>query len=200
MQQKNEQRSNKSRTDATRSALIDAARRLFSEKGYAETSTPEVVKAAGVTRGALYHHFDDKVDLFRAVVTAEFVKVADQITASASANPTSAMEALRQGSRGYLEAMQDKGRVRIMLLDGPAVLGHAELGRIDRDTSADALRMGLDAAMTSGALPTLPLEALTVQLSALFDRAALAIAEGEDQDQHLSVLDAIFAGLAASDA
>ena len=200
MQQKNEPRSNKARTDATRSALIDAARQLFSEKGYAETSTPEVVKAAGVTRGALYHHFEDKVDLFRAVVTAEFVKVADQITASATAAPASAMEALRQGSRGYLKAMQDKGRVRIMLLDGPAVLGHAELDRIDRDTSADALRLGLETAMTTGEIRTLPLDALTVQLSALFDRAALAIAEGEDPGEHLSVLDAIFNGLASAGA
>jgi len=200
MQQKNEPRSNKARTDATRSALIDAARRLFSEKGYAETSTPEVVKAAGVTRGALYHHFEDKVDLFRAVVTAEFVKVADEITASATAAPASALEALRLGSRGYLKAMQDKGRVRIMLLDGPAVLGHAELGQIDLDTSADALRLGLETAMKTGEIRTLPLDALTVQLSALFDRAALAIAEGEASGEHLSVLDAVFAGLAASKA
>ena len=196
MQQKNRIRSNKSRTDATRSALIDAARKLFSEKGYAETSTPEIAKAAGVTRGALYHHFDDKVDLFRAVVTEEYLKVAADITASAKESPDSAIDALRQGSRGFLKAMEDRGRVRIMLLDGPAVLGHLELGKIDRETSADALRLGLAAAMQAGQIRALPIEALTVQLSALFDRAALAISEGDDRERHLEVLDAIFETLA----
>lgn len=192
MQQEKQTQTNKSRTDATRAALMKAARDLFSTKGYAETSTPEVVKAAGVTRGALYHHFEDKVDLFRAIVTEEYQKVAAEITASAKDNPTDAIDALRQGSRGFLAAMEDRGRVRIMLLDGPAVLGRAELDRIDRETSADALRLGLEDAMQAKQMKTLPVQALTVQLSALFDRAALAISEGEDRDQHLEILDTIF--------
>ncbi|MDX8353478.1 TetR/AcrR family transcriptional regulator [Cognatiyoonia sp. IB215182] len=196
MQQENQTRSNKARTDATRSALLKAARHLFSEKGYAETSTPEVVKAAGVTRGALYHHFSDKLDLFRAIVTEEYQKVAEEITSFAKADPTDAVDALRQGSRGFLKAMEDRGRVRIMLLDGPAVLGRAELDRIDRDTSADALRLGLEGAMQAGQMKTLPVQALTVQLSALFDRAALAISDGDDPNAHLEVLDAIFESLA----
>lgn len=196
MQQKNGTRSNQSRTDATRSALMKAARKLFAEKGYAETSTPEVVKAAGVTRGALYHHFEDKVALFRAVVTEEYTKVASQITASATEQAGSAVDALRQGGRGYLKAMQDRGRVRIMLLDGPAVLGRVELDRIDSETSADTLRIGLAEAMKAKQLKVLPIEALTVQLSALFDRAALAVAEGDDPEDHLKVLDSILATLA----
>lgn len=195
MQQKNESRTNRSRTDATKSALMKAARQLFAEKGYAETSTPEIVKAAGVTRGALYHHFEDKVALFRAVVFEEYTRVAADITASATDAPSSAIDALRQGSRGYLTAMDDKGRVRIMLLDGPAVLGQMEVDRIDRDTSADTLRIGLTEAMRAGEIKTLPIEALTLQLSALFDRAALAVSEGDDPEEHLIVLDAIFAAL-----
>ncbi len=196
MQQNNETRTNKSRTDATRSALLKAARRLFAEKGYAETSTPEIVKAAGVTRGALYHHFEDKLALFRAVITEEYLKVADEITASAKEMPGSAIDALQQGGRGYLKAMERPGRVRIMLLDGPAVLGQLEIDRIDRETSADALRLGLTEAMQAGEIETLPLDALTVQLSAMFDRAALAISEGDDPQDHLQVLDALLATLA----
>ncbi|MDX8348819.1 helix-turn-helix domain-containing protein [Cognatiyoonia sp. IB215446] len=196
MQEEKRTRSNKSRTDATRAALMKAARDLFSQKGYAETSTPEVVKAAGVTRGALYHHFEDKVDLFRAIVTEEYQKVAAEITASAKDDPKDAIDALRQGSRGFLAAMKDHGRVRIMLLDGPAVLGRAEIDRIDRETSADALRLGLEDAMEAKQMKTLPVQALTVQLSALFDRSALAISEGEDRDAHLEILDAIFETLA----
>ncbi|MEM1262963.1 MAG: TetR/AcrR family transcriptional regulator [Pseudomonadota bacterium] len=195
MQVGNKPRSNQSRTDATRSALLAAARELFSSKGFADTSTPDIVKAAGLTRGALYHHFADKEALFRAVVVNEYVQVAADIDASATAQPTSALEALRQGSRGFLEAMDDPGRVRLMLLDGPVVLGMAELSKIDRETSTDSLRLGLAAAMDSGELKTLPIDALTVQLSALFDRAALAISEGDNRDEHLAVLDSLFTAL-----
>ncbi|MEM8987586.1 MAG: TetR/AcrR family transcriptional regulator [Pseudomonadota bacterium] len=196
MQQKKQARSNKSRTDATRSALINAARTLFAEKGYAETTTPDIVKAAGVTRGALYHHFDDKVELFRAVVIQEYASVAAEITASATKAHSSAIQALRQGGRGYLEAMKNKGRIRIMLLDGPAVLGQIELNKIDRETSEDALRIGLAEAMQSKEIKQLPIEALTVQLSAMFDKAALAISEGGSAEDHFDVLDAIIMTLA----
>jgi len=195
MQEENETRSNKARTEATRSALIGAARALFAEKGYAETSTPEIVKAAGVTRGALYHHFEDKEAIFRAVVTEEFVAVADEINASAKSAPGSAIDALRQGGRGYLRAMESLGRVRIMLLDGPAVLGQSEIDRIDRETSADTLRLGLAEAMQAGEIRNLPIKALTTQLSAMFDRAALAISEGDNVEDHLQVLDTLLSTL-----
>jgi AcrR family transcriptional regulator len=195
MQEKKQPRSNKARTEAMRSALIGAARALFAQKGYAETSTPEIVKTAGVTRGALYHHFKDKEAIFHAVVTEEFVAVADEINASIKPAPASAIDALKLGSRGYLRAMQEPGRVRIMLLDGPAVLGQIEIDKIDHETSADTLRLGLAAAMKANEIRTLPLEALTQQLSAMFDRAALAVSEGEDPEDHLQVLDALIATL-----
>ena len=196
MQEKNASRTNKSRTEATRLALLTAARQLFADNGYAETSTPEIVKAAGVTRGALYHHFADKVALFRAVIAEEYKAVAHEIAASAEATPGSALDALRQGSRGYMNAMQDKGRVRLMLLDGPAVLGQFELNQLDRETSADKLRAGLLEAMRTNQIKTLPIGALTTQLAALFDRAALAVSEGDDAADHLAVIDALITTLA----
>lgn len=198
MQEQKVIRSNKARTDATRSALLTAARRLFADKGFADTSTPEIVKAAGVTRGALYHHFEDKLELFRAVITDEFTQVAAEVTSSATEAVGSAIEVLKQGGRAYLNAMTDTGRVRIMLLEGPAVLGQLELDRIDRATSTDTLRVGLEAAIQAGEIKALPLEALTVQLSAMFDRAALAISAGDDLDAHLSVLDALIGTLAVA--
>lgn len=191
-------RSNKARTEATRSALIRAARALFAEKGYADTSTPEIVKAAGVTRGALYHHFEDKEAIFRAVVTKEFVAVADEINASVKSAPRFSIDALQQGGRGYLRAMKNPGRVRIMLLDGPAVLGQIELDRIDRETSANTLRLGLAEAIQAKEIRNLPVEALTAQLSAMFDRAALAVSEGDNPEDHLQVLDALLATLKES--
>lgn len=195
MQQKDSRRSNAERTKATRQLLMSAARRLFIEKGYAETSTPEIVKAAKITRGALYHHFQDKTDLFRAVVRAEYEAVATEITAQATHNPTTAVDALMQGSKAFLDAMQAKGRVRLMLLDAPAVLGRKELDRIDQETSEDTLRLGLQAAMESGEIAHLPLTPLTRQLSAMFDRAALAIADGDAAQDHLAVFMAIFMSL-----
>lgn len=195
MQQKSTPRANKSRTEATRSALLSAARALFAQKGYAETSTPEIVKAAGVTRGALYHHFEDKEALLRAVLTEEYRAVAQEIDASAEAVSGTAIDALKQGSRGYLRAMATEGRVRIMLRDGPAVLGQAVLDEIDRSTSEESLRLGLLAAIDAGEIPALPIDALTVQLSALFDRVALAVSEGADTLAHLEVLDALLEGV-----
>ena len=196
MQQEKARRSNKARTEATRGALLAAARSLFVEKGYAETSTPEIVIKASITRGALYHHFADKADLFRAVVHAEYQAVETEITTSATREPRGTIDALLVGSRAYLDAMREPGRVRLMLLDGPAVLGRLELDAIDRETSADSLRLGLKAAMELGEIKPLPLEPLTVQLSAMFERAALGVAEGDDPDDHMAVFKAIFAALA----
>jgi len=195
MQQKTPKRSNKSRTEATRTALVAAARTLFAQNGYADTSTPDIVRSAGVSRGALYHHFDDKLAVFRAVVSEEYVAVAEAIDAFAGTAAGSAVDALKLGSRGYLRAMEDEGRVRIMLVDGPAILGQIELDEIDRATSADNLRVGLAEAMKAKQIKSLPLDALTVQLSAMFDRAALAISRGDSKKDHLRVLDALITTL-----
>ena len=176
-------RSNKARTEATRAALIAAARALFVEKGYAETGTPEIVAAAQVTRGALYHHFADKADLFRATLEQEAKAVAVQIERE-TANPVSALEAITLGTESYFSAMSVPGRARLLLVDGPAVLGHAEIARIDGEAGGEELRQGLAYAVEEGALEAVPLDAMAQVLSAAFDRAALAIAEGEPADDY----------------
>ena len=193
--EKSTRRSNESRTRETKAALLKAARKLFVEKGYAGTSTPEIVKKAGITRGALYHHFEDKEALFRAVLVDEYEAVASEIYRSATGAPQNTVEALMLGGTGFLNAMKDEGRVKLMLLDGPAVLGRQELDRIDRETSADELRIGLEAAMESGEIRKLPLDALTVQLSAMFDRAALSIADGDAMEPHVEIFAAFFNSL-----
>lgn len=156
-----------------RARLIAAARRLFVAKGYAETSTPEIVRAADVTRGALYHHFVDKADLFRAVVTAEADALADAIDRAARAQQGDPMAA---GSRGFFDAMTVPGRARLLLLDGPAVLGISEMNRIDAGGGRAALRAGLAAIHPDR--PAAELDALADVISAAFDRAALAISLG----------------------
>ncbi|HEX5513070.1 MAG TPA: helix-turn-helix domain-containing protein [Gammaproteobacteria bacterium] len=187
-------RSNQQRTEATRSALIDAARELFVAKGYAETSTPEIVAAAGLTRGALYHHFADKQALFRAVVEQESAAVAHEIEKATPAT-LSPQEALIRGGEAFLEAMAVGGRTRLLLLDGPAVLGRAVMDEIDNANGARTLREGIAEAMRVGMVPALPLEALTALLAAGFDRAALAVEAGGKVEDYRQVLGALIGGL-----
>ena len=194
MQQESVRRSNRDRTEATRADLIAAARKLFTEKSYAETGTPEIVAAAGVTRGALYHHFADKQALFAAVVEQEAQAVAEEID-HASPPSLSARDALVAGSDAYLAAMRTPGRTRLLLLDGPAVLGRAAMDAIDNRHGNRSLREGLVAAMRTRTLQKLPAEALTALLAAAFDRAALAIEAGAPVEDYRAVLMALIDGL-----
>jgi len=173
-------RTNRERTETTRLALLDAARALFVGKGYADTSTPEIAVAAGITRGALYHHFVDKRDLFRQVLQRESQAVAADIEAAAP-EQLSPREALLEGSKAYLNAMTAPGRTRLLLIDGPAVLGMEEIMALDDATSAASLRQGLERAGVGR--DEASLDALTPLLSAAFDRAALAIDAGADAEE-----------------
>lgn len=168
---------NRERTESTQLALIEAARALFVSKGYGDTSTPEIAQAAGITRGALYHHFADKRDLFRQVLARESMAVAADIEAAAP-EQLGPREALLQGSEAYLNAMTVPGRTRLLLVDGPAVLGMAEAMAIDDANAAQSLREGLKrAGMGRGEVSV---DALSQLLSAAFDRAALEIDAGAD--------------------
>jgi|TARA_A100001391_G_scaffold103323_1_gene68830 AcrR family transcriptional regulator len=195
MQYESAKRSNKQRSDATRAALIAAGRALFTERPYGEIGTPEIVGKAGVTRGALYHHFADKQALFAAVVDAEAAAVAREIEQS-SAQGAEPAEALLAGGRAYLDAMAAPGRTRLLLLDAPAVLGHAEAEAIDMCHSARTLQEGLSMAIAAGAMPPLPLDPLTQVISSAFDRAALAIEAGGSRGEWENVLEALLAGIA----
>src|SRR5579864_2130574 len=107
---------------ATRSALLKVARKLFAERGYAETATEEVVRRARVTRGALYHHFRDKQDLFKAVLREEQMKLAASIKAVA-ARQADPWRSLIAGCHAFLDACLDPAMQQILLTDAPAVLG-----------------------------------------------------------------------------
>src|SRR6516165_10537526 len=107
---------------ATRAALVKVARKLFAERGYTEAATEEVVRRARVTRGALYHHFRDKQDLFRAVLHEEERKLAGTVTAAAATEPDP-WRALKAGSEAFLDACLDPAVRQIVLIDAPAVLG-----------------------------------------------------------------------------
>lgn len=186
-------RSNKERTEATRLALIEAARRLFVEKGYAETATPDIVAEAGVTRGALYHHFEDKKALFRATLEREGQAVAEHIDRVA-VPAGSPREALLLGASAYFDAMAEPGRTRLLLLEAPAVLGFEGASAIDRENAEGTLAAGLSALLGPGA-DARKLAALTGLLSAAFDRAAIAIEAGAERAAYEGAIADLLDGL-----
>jgi AcrR family transcriptional regulator len=197
MQDKKERRTNRERSDTTRAELMAAARRLFIEKGYADTATPDIVAAAGLTRGALYHHFEDKKALFSAVAEAEAEAVAAE-TERAVSDGMRPREALIKGGDAYLSALALPGRTRLLLLDGPSVLGRTGMDEIDNRHGTRSLRGGILFAVRAGDLPqNLPIEEATQLLASAYDRAALSIETGGDPDEYRRALALLIDGLAA---
>ena len=191
-----ERKSNTMRTAETRRALIKAGRSLFAEQGFQETSTPDIVAKAGVTRGALYHHFADKQALFQAVLEAEGELIASEID-DGSKGAKSPLESLRQGARAYFKALSDPARARLMLVDGPAILGPQEMRRVDLKTGGEELRAGLAEALGSE-MPDDAIEARADLISAMFDRAALARANGSPADVYERAMDALLVAIVAA--
>lgn len=195
MQEETPNRSPRPQADrraATRTALLTAARALFADQGYAATGTPEIVAAAGVTRGALYHHFADKIELFRAVIEAEHAALAAAIAAATMA-PVDAIASLIDGGAAYLVAMNAPGRRRLLLVEAPAVLGQAEARAIDARYARASLAEGVRAALADGILPPVPETVFTDLLDALFDRAAEA--EIDVQGKYLAMIEAFLRGV-----
>jgi AcrR family transcriptional regulator len=182
-------RSNASRSQETRHALVAAARELFAEQGYSATGTPDVAARAGLTRGALYHHFADKQAVFRAVVEAEAAAVAREIERGSSL-AKDPLDALRRGAKSYFAAMSDPARARLLLIEGPSVLGAPEMRRIDLETGGRELRLGL-AEVLGGRAAKTEIEARADLISAMFDRAALARANGASRAVYERVLDSV---------
>ncbi|NUB44792.1 TetR/AcrR family transcriptional regulator [Fertoebacter nigrum] len=195
--QDDSRRSNKDRSDGTRAALVAAARGLFAARGFAGVGTPEIVAAAGVSRGALYHHFTDKEALFAAVVGAEMAAVAAVIRAGTEGCAT-ALEALVTGGEAYLAAMAEPGRVALLLVDAPAVLGPAVLAAMDAEQGGQTLREGLAAAVAAGEMRALPVGVMADLLSAAYDRAALGISLGGDAGEWRAALRQVIGGLQAA--
>jgi AcrR family transcriptional regulator len=190
-------RTNEARSRETRHALLDAARALFQEIGFAESSTSMIVQRAGATRGALYHHYPDKKAIFRAVLEREAEAVAEAIAASESHGGTaSALDLLLRGADAYLDAMQADGRTRLLLVDGPAILGAAEIAEIEGPHARASLRRGLQDLMAGAPLEHGALDALCDLLSAMFDQAALHVAGGASAAPYRDAITRLLAGLA----
>jgi AcrR family transcriptional regulator len=178
-----ERRTQAERSAATRRALIAAARPLFAERGYAAVGTEEIVRAAGVTRGALYHHFEGKRELFEAVYEEVEVELAQRIAAGAlQANASSPLEAMRAGTEMFLEASTEPETQRIVLLDGPAVLGWDRWREIAAAHGLGLIEATLAAAIEAGAIDPQPIKPLAHVLMGALDEAAMLVARADDPE------------------
>jgi AcrR family transcriptional regulator len=164
--------------EVTRTALIDAARQLFGHQGYVDTSTDEVVAQAGVTKGALYHHFHGKEDLFRVVFEQVQHEVSDQAVAE-FLGPDS-WEALVRGCDLWVRAHLDASVRRIVMQDARAVLGAEEVRAIENRYGAVALRGALRKAMHAGVLERQPLRPLALLLMGALSEGCFYIADESD--------------------
>jgi AcrR family transcriptional regulator len=165
------------RTAATREALIAAARPLFASAGYGGVGTEMIVREAGVSRGALYHQFGDKTDLFAAVFEAVEADVIGSIAAQVGDQPTlNPVQKIQLAARCWLDACEDPGLVRIALVDAPAVLGWARWREIgDRYGLALAQRLIAEATAV-GQIDPQPVEPLAYVLLGALRESALYIA------------------------
>lgn len=180
------------RTASTRAVLIDSARKLFADKGFAEVSTQEIVAAAGVTRGALYHQFGDKAGLFAAVyeqVERELVSdIAVQIVA---AQPADSVEAMRVGAGLFLDRCAAPDVHKIVLIDAPAVLGWEQWRAVGIKYGLGVIEGMLAHAIDEGEVPQQPLRPTAHVLLGALDEAALYIARATDPDRARTEMNAV---------
>jgi AcrR family transcriptional regulator len=196
----NVKRTQAERTETTREALIEAARALFAEHGYAGVGTEEIVRAAGVTRGALYHHFDGKRDLFEAVYERIEVELAQRIANGAlGSGATEPLAAMRAGAEMFLQAATEPEAQRIVLLDGPSVLGWDRWREIAAEHGLGLIEATLKVAIEAGAIAEQPVRPLAHVLMGALDEAAMLVARAEDPELMRAevgrTLDALLAGL-----
>jgi AcrR family transcriptional regulator len=172
------------RTEATRTALTAAARPLFARRGYAGVGTEEIARAAGVTRGALYHHFDGKRELFAAVYEQIEIELAERIAGGAlQANATSPLAAMKAGAEMFLLASTEPETQRIVLLDGPSVLGWDRWREIATEHGLGLIEATLQAAVEAGEIDSQPVRPLAHVLMGALDEAAMLVARATDPER-----------------
>ena len=190
------------RSEATRRQLVTAARALFGARGYADVGTEEIVRAAGVTRGALYHQFRDKADLFAAVAEQVEAEITERIAAGAAGAAADPLDALRAGARLFLDACAEPDVERIILLDAPAVLGWEAWRDLAARYGLGLVQLALQSAMDAGAIVPQPVVPLAHVLIGALDECALYIARAEDpaaaREQCAAIFDRILRGITPS--
>lgn len=173
------------RSRRTIGRILAEARRLFAEYGFAGVSAEQIVAAAGVTRGALYHHFNGKTGLFRAVLEQVQAEIEQRVKVAVD-RAQDPMEMLIAGNDEFLAACLDPGLQRILLTDAPAVLGWEGWREVDEDHVQGKYRAFLSHLMDNGVLRPLPIDALAHIISGAANEAAFWAARADDPETALS--------------
>ncbi|BBZ41962.1 TetR family transcriptional regulator [Mycobacterium conspicuum] len=169
------------RAAETREALVTAARPLFAAHGFADVALETIVRAAGVTRGALYHHFTDKTELFAAVFEQVEAEVAERMAqAIVAAQQTDPIEVMRLGTDFWLDACSDPEVQRIVLVDAPAVLGWTRWTEIGNRYNIGMVQGLLKNAIDASRIPPQPVEATALTLLGAMREATLFVARADD--------------------
>jgi AcrR family transcriptional regulator len=171
------------RSETTRRELLRVARELFTERGYAGTTLDEVADRTGVTKGALYHHFRDKLELFRAVFEELEKELCDKVVLAAISAGDDVLEQMRLGVQAFLEGARDEAKQRIVLIDGPSVLGWETWREIDEQYGYGITKASIENAMDAGVLKRRPVDPLAHLFLAALSEAAIQIARSDDPDQ-----------------
>src|SRR6266576_1942266 len=167
-------------SEATRRKLVRVGRDLFARRGFNDVPTEEIVRRAGVTRGALYHHFRDKRDLFAAVVEQVEQDVLERVAAAALAE-TDAWEQQRAAIGAYLDVCLEPAVQRIVLVDAPSVLGVAAWREIEARYGLGVVSAGLQSVMEAGYIERQPIEPLAHLLLGALTEGGLMIARASDR-------------------
>ncbi len=182
------------RSEATRTALLAAGRELFAEHGYADVSTGQIVSASGLTRGALYHHFGGKRELFKAVYEAIEAELVGRIPVD-QLDAGDPLGVLRVGADTVLDFSLESDVQQIALTDAQAVLGYEEWREVEERYGLGLLTAGLGAAMEAGQIEKAPVEPLAHLLLGALITAAHYVARADDEKQARKEMGAAIHGL-----
>jgi AcrR family transcriptional regulator len=170
-------------SQATRATLVSVARRLFAERGYTAVGTEEIVRTAGVTRGALYHHFAGKRELFQAVYEDVEQALLERIAELADRSARDPLEVLHAGAQAFLDACEDPAVQRIALLDAPSVLGWELWREIGMRYGLGLVEGTVQASIDAGLIEQQPAGPLAHLLLGAIDEGAMLVARADDGGQ-----------------
>jgi len=190
------------RSAATKDVLVRAARSLFAEEGFGAVSTEAIVRAAGVSRGAMYHQFKDKTALFEAVFEAVEQDVTTRLAATvAEAAETDPVALMELGAHAWLDVCAEPEVQRIVLLDAPAVLGWERWRELGMKYGLGLVEEMIAQAIAVGRIRDQPVKPLAHVLIGSLDEAALYVVRAEDpalaRDQMRAVVSQLVRALSA---
>jgi AcrR family transcriptional regulator len=191
---KRRSRTQAERSEATRNALIATARRLFAERGYAGVGTEEIVRAAGVTRGALYHHFDGKAGLFGAVFEQIEGELAERFATEALAK-SDPWEAMVAALELFLAICREPEVRQIALLDAPSVLGWTAWREIESRYSLGLIQLGLKNLIDAGITEEQPIDPLAHAILGMLTEAGLYVAGADDPEAAREEMGGVLRGM-----